>query len=95
MEDSANIVQGNALQLDWTEIVDPSKYDFIIGDPPFLGARNQSKEQKAELKKVFQGARNVGNIDYVAGWYMQAAQYVGDEDIRCAVVSTNSRCTQS
>lgn len=92
LEDSANIVHGNALQMDWAEVIDPSKCDYIIGNPPFLGARNQSKEQKAELKAVYHGARNAGNIDYVAAWYMKAAQYVGAEQIRSAFVSTNSIC---
>lgn len=85
-------MQGNALQVEWESVLSPDACSFIIGNPPFLDARNQSKEQKAELVAVFGGARDAGNIDYVAGWYMKAAQYVGVHPIRCAFVSTNSIC---
>lgn len=90
LKDSAHIVLGNALELDWTEVIDPAECDYIIGNPPFRGARYQTKEQKAELAVVFGGARNAGNIDYVSGWFMKAAQYMGDHPIRVALVSTNS-----
>ncbi|MFD2674117.1 class I SAM-dependent DNA methyltransferase [Gulosibacter bifidus] len=92
LQDSANIVLGNALTLDWKNVIEPEECDYIIGNPPFLGARNQSKQQKAELQAVFQGAKNAGNIDYVAGWYMKAAQFVANHPVRCAFVSTNSIC---
>ncbi|WP_462399025.1 class I SAM-dependent DNA methyltransferase [Corynebacterium falsenii] len=93
LHDAATIRQGNALTTDWSEVIAPEECDFIMGNPPFLGARNQSKEQKQELKDVFPaGTRNVGNIDYVAGWYIKAADFIGDHPIRCAYVSTNSIC---
>lgn len=92
LTNSAHIVQGNALELDWAEVVSPEDCDYIIGNPPFVGARNQSKEQKAELATVFRGAKNAGNIDYVAGWFLKAAQYMGDHPIRSAFVATNSIC---
>lgn len=91
LTDAAHIHHGNALRTDWVEVLPPEKCDYIIGNPPFLGARNQSKEQKAELKEVFpEGTKNVGNIDYVAGWYIKAAEYMGDNPVRVAFVSTNS-----
>ncbi|RUQ32024.1 SAM-dependent DNA methyltransferase [Micrococcus sp. HSID17245] len=92
LKDSAHIVLGNALTVDWTVVLDPSKCDYIIGNPPFRGARFQTGEQKTELMAVFHGARNAGNIDYVAGWYMKAAQYMGDHPVRAGFVSTNSVC---
>ncbi|MDK8825783.1 hypothetical protein QP974_06475 [Corynebacterium striatum] len=95
LRDSANIVLGNALQLDWADVLDPSECSYTIGNPPFLGARNQSKEQKAELQAAFKSigaTKNLGNIDYVGGWYAKAAEYLGDHDIRAAFVSTNSIC---
>ncbi|HCG3140920.1 TPA: class I SAM-dependent DNA methyltransferase [Corynebacterium striatum] len=95
LRDSANIMLGNALQLDWADILEPDQCSFVIGNPPFLGARNQSKEQKAELQAAFKSigaTKNLGNIDYVGGWYAKAAEYLGDNDIRAAFVSTNSIC---
>lgn len=95
LRDSANIMLGNALQLDWADILEPDQCSFVIGNPPFLGARNQSKEQKAELQATFKSigaTKNLGNIDYVGGWYAKAAKYLGDYDIRAAFVSTNSIC---
>lgn len=92
LKSNDNIHEGNALRMDWKEVLPAEKCSYIIGNPPFLGARNQTKEQKAELMDVFGGAKNSGNVDYVAGWYMKAAEYMGDYPIRCAFVSTNSIC---
>ena len=93
LTDSANVVRANALAMDWNEVLPAGDCDFVVGNPPLLGARNQTKEQKAELKAVFPpGTRNVGNIDYVAGWYIKATDYIEDHPIRCAFVSTNSIC---
>jgi hypothetical protein len=91
----SRIIQGNALQIDWSEILRPEHCDYIIGNPPFLGARNQSTAQKAEVKEAFTAigaTRNLGNIDYVAAWYAKAVTYMGDHKIRAAFVSTNSIC---
>lgn len=93
LHDAAHIHHGNALRTDWDLVIAPEKCSYIIGNPPFLGARNQSKEQKTELIEVFPaGTKNVGNIDYVAGWFMRAAQFMGDNPIRTAFVATNSIC---
>lgn len=90
--DSANIVEGNALKLDWNTVLAAGECSYVMGNPPFLGARNQSKEQKADLTEVFGKSRNSGNIDYVAGWYMKAAQYIANHSVRTGFVSTNSIC---
>lgn len=92
LKSNDNIHEGNALRMDWKEVLPAEKCSYIIGNPPFLGARNQTKEQKAELIDVFGGAKNSGNVDYVAGWYMKAAEYMDDHPVRCAFVSTNSIC---
>src|SRR5699024_2257858 len=68
---------------------------YIIGNPPFLGARNQTAAQKAEVKASFEAigaTRNLGDIDYVAAWYAKAVTYMGDHKVRVAFVSTNSIC---
>ena len=91
--DAANIHHGNALRMDWAEVITPEDCDYIIGNPPFLGARNQNREQKAEIKDAFPaGTKNVGNIDYVAGWFIKAAQFMGAHPVRTAFVATNSIC---
>lgn len=95
LRESATIVRGNALKADWDSVLPPSQCTYVIGNPPFLGARNQSKDQKEEIKNVFAeigGARNIGNVDYVAGWYAKSASYMADTSIQCAFVSTNSIC---
>jgi len=85
-----NIIEGNALQMDWEEVVSKYDLDYIIGNPPFFGARLMSSGQKEELKEIFKGQKRIGNLDYVAGWYGKAAKYIDQTEIQCAFVSTNS-----
>ena len=87
----ANIVEGNALRTDWETVVPKDKLDYIMGNPPFVGARLMSKEQKDDLFDVF-GAKwkNAGNLDYVSCWYKKAADLMKGTHIRTALVSTNS-----
>lgn len=87
----SNLHEGNALKTDWSEVF-PDDLTYVVGNPPFLGARNQSKEQKTELLEVFDGAKNAGNIDYCGAWYMKAARFTQGKRTRCALVSTNSIC---
>lgn len=89
----ANIIEGNALTIDWKEIILPKDLSYIIGNPPFNGARLMSKEQKADLLSVFGSKwKNVGNLDFVAAWYKRCAEYMEGTDIRATLVSTNSIC---
>ena len=92
LKTNSNIHEGNALRMDWNDVLSADECDYVIGNPPFYGARLQSKEQKADLVEVFHGAKSAGNVDYVAGWYMKAAEYIDYRNIRCAFVSTNSIC---
>ena len=87
----ANIAEGNALRTDWESVVPKDKLDYIMGNPPFVGARLMSKEQKDDLFDVF-GAKwkNAGNLDYVSCWYKKAADLMKGTHIRTALVSTNS-----
>ncbi len=87
----ANIVEGNALRLDWESVVAKDKLDYIIGNPPFVGARLMSKEQKDDLVSVFGSKwKNAGNLDYVSCWYKKTCDYISDTLIHAALVSTNS-----
>ena len=84
-----NIHEGNALRLDWSEVIAPDKLNYIMGNPPFVGYSLQSKEQKDDLATIMKGFGS--NIDYVAGWYLKAAEMMKDNpSIKAALVSTNS-----
>lgn len=85
-----NIIEGNALTMNWDTIADKRDLDYIIGNPPFLGARLMSSEQTAEIKEIFKVKTGSGNLDYVSGWYRKTAEYIQYTDIQCAFVSTNS-----
>lgn len=87
---NAHIVEGNALQIDWNKVVDKNELNYIMGNPPFVGARLMSKEQKQDLLDVFGKIKGIGNIDYVSGWYKKACNYTENTNIYCALVSTNS-----
>ena len=86
LTDSAKIVEGNALRMDWG-----GPYDYIMGNPPFIGAMLTSAEQKADMIEVFgKEQKMLGEIDYVAAWYKKSADLIQGTNIRCAFVSTNS-----
>lgn len=89
---SANIIQGNALKIDWTQFLQPTNEVFVLGNPPFVGSREQTKEQKKEMKEVFKGVKRNGLLDYVSAWYLKAAQYIQNTNIKVCFVSTNSIC---
>ena len=88
-----NITEGNALRLDWEQVVPRERLSYIIGNPPFLGARQMTESQKQDVIDVF-GAKwkNVGNMDYVCCWYKNAWQLMKNSNIKAALVSTNSIC---
>lgn len=86
----ANIVEGNALRLDWESVVPKHELNYIMGNPPFVGARMMSAAQKDDLNSVFPGWKNAGNLDYVSCWYKKAADLMVRTSIRSALVSTNS-----
>ncbi|OYY57458.1 MAG: SAM-dependent methyltransferase, partial [Sulfurovum sp. 28-43-6] len=88
--ESANIFNVNALRADWKELLNGTHIDYIIGNPPFLGASLQSKEQKEDMTFVFNGVKNAGDLDFVAAWYIKAAQLIQGTNGKVALVSTNS-----
>ena len=87
-----NIHEGNALRMDWAEVIAPERLNYIMGNPPFVGARLMAKEQKDDLLEIFgKQWKNIGNMDYVCGWYLKAARFMqANPAIRAALVSTNS-----
>ncbi len=90
LKDTAHIRHGNALRVDWQELVPQDQLNYIIGNPPFYGKQYQSKEQKADMKLVFDGVKGAGVLDYVAAWYLRAAQYIQETAVEVGFVSTNS-----
>lgn len=91
----ANITEGNALRLNWEDVVPKAELNYIMGNPPFVGYSLQSKEQKEDILSIYvdekgKPYKTAGKIDYVSGWYFKASQYMQDTPIRTAFVSTNS-----
>lgn len=84
----ANIMEANALKIDWNELVSNKELNYIIGNPPFIGHNKQTKEQRNDIRQFLKDGKSV--IDYVSGWYFKAAQYIAGTDIEVAYVSTNS-----
>jgi hypothetical protein len=87
---SPYIVNDNAIKIDWEKIVPKSELTYILGNPPFVGARWMSKEQKDEMIQIFENMKGVGNLDYVTAWYKKAADMMSGQSIKTAYVSTNS-----
>jgi hypothetical protein len=91
LKSSPGIRHANALRLDWSEVLPAERCNYLLGNPPFLGKTYQSKEQKADLAAVMQGIHGAGDLDFVCGWYVLAAQYLqGCTGTQAAFVSTNS-----
>ena len=86
----SHIVEGNALRLNWEEVVPKDKLSYVIGNPPFLGARLMSSSQKEDMLHVFGKLKGVGNLDYVSAWYRKSAELIQDTTVEVALVSTNS-----
>ena len=89
---SATILCANALTTDWETVVPKTRLSYILGNPPFVGARMMGESQKNELTATFGDLKGSGNLDYVTGWYKKAAQFIQDTSIGVAFVSTNSIC---
>jgi len=90
LKKSAKIIHGNALQTDWESVVSKNELSYILGNPPFLGKSNQNAEQKVDMEKIFAGYKGTGVLDYVAAWYLKAAQFIQSLKTKVAFVSTNS-----
>ena len=86
----ANIVEGNALRIDWESVAPKRELSYIMGNPPFVGASMMTKEQKADAVSVFGSGKRINSIDYVGAWYHKAASLMQGTEIRAAFVSTNS-----
>jgi hypothetical protein len=90
LQKSPTIVHANALRTDWNKVLPVERCSFVLGNPPFVGGKYQSAEQRADMKLVTRGVANAGLLDYVTAWYFVAAEYVRGTTVPVAFVSTNS-----
>ena len=91
LKSNSNITEGNALRIEWSDVVPVDRLSYIIGNPPFVGARLMDTQQKQDVIHIFgEKYKNVGNMDYVCCWYKKAWQLIKGTVIRAALVSTNS-----
>lgn len=90
LKTNANIVTANALKIDWNEVVSNEKLNYIMGNPPFVGARLFTENQRNDINLVFGKLKGIGNLDYVSCWYKKCAEFIQNTKINCALVSTNS-----
>lgn len=92
LKEAGQITQGNATRVDWNVACPISATDevYVIGNPPYLGSRNQDKDQKEDMKFVF--SKDYKSLDYIAAWFYKGAKYIEGNNAKCAFVSTNSVC---
>lgn len=92
LKDAGHIVQGNALRLDWNEVLPHTKLDeiYLIGNPPYIGAKLQSKEQKADLEGAVWQGQPYKKMDYIAGWFFKGVDFINTANAKLAFVTTNS-----
>ena len=90
-DDAAHIVHGNALRMDWNDVVPAGRLTYVVGNPPFLGARMMGAGQKADLMDIFENAKGAGDLDYVTCWFRKTSDMMtANPGIRAALVATNS-----
>ena len=97
LQKAATIVHGNALRVDWQSILDAQapagkqlKYDFILGNPPFIGSKFLNEVQRSDMLSLGHDIPNVGTLDYVIGWYIKSISIIKNSSTKVAFVSTNS-----
>ncbi|WP_276907549.1 DNA methyltransferase [Peptoniphilus duerdenii] len=88
----ANIIEGNALRIDWEDIVPKDELNYIMGNPPFVGHQWRSHDQVVDMDLVFYDYKKHGKLDYVCAWYTKSANFMMGTKIKCSFVSTNSIC---
>lgn len=81
---------GNALNTDWNEVLPAEKASYVLGNPPFIGAKFMTEEQRDDVNKLYYGIDNAGLLDFVAAWYVKAADYINNTNVEVAFVSTSS-----
>ncbi len=90
LETSPHIVHGDALEMNWREILPREKCSFVFGNPPFVGAKFQTAEQRAQVRRIAALGKSGGTLDYVAAWFVKAGEYVTGSSAQIGFVATNS-----
>ena len=85
-----NIRCADALEIDWADVLVPEKCSYVLGNPPFVGAKLQTADQRAQVRQIAKLGGSGGTLDYVAAWFLKAGDYVRGGDARIAFVATNS-----
>lgn len=94
LKSSGNIVCGNACRIDWNTVCPHTAEDevYIMGNPPYLGARLQDENQKEDGNIALRDIQGHNELDYIASWFWKGAKYIRRSNAKCAFVSTNSIC---
>ena len=90
LEGSPHILNADALETDWTALLPPEDCSFVFGNPPFGGAKYQSEEQRAQVRRIAALGKTGGTLDYVTAWFIRAGEYVQKGPARIGFVATNS-----
>ncbi len=90
LEDAPHILNADALETDWTDLLPPEDCSFVFGNPPFVGAKYQSEQQRAQVRRIAALGKNGGTLDYVTAWFIEAGKYVSKGPTRIGFVATNS-----
>ena len=90
LEKSPNIVLGDALETNWSELLQPAECSFVFGNPPFRGAKEQNEGQRVQVRRIANLGKSGGTLDYVAAWFIKAGEYVQQSKARIGFVATNS-----
>ena len=90
LEKSPHIVHGDALESDWSELLSPAECSFVLGNPPFVGAKYQTADQRAQVRGIAALGKSGGTLDYVAAWFIKAGEYAKGSSARIGFVATNS-----
>ena len=90
LKTSPHIVHGDALEMDWGEVLPPEECSYVLGNPPFGGAKFQSVEQRAQVRGIAALGKSGGTLDYVTAWFIRAGEYVQEAAAQIGFVATNS-----
>lgn len=90
LKKAANIINGNALKVNWNEIIPREKLTYIVGNPPFISKKNRDKQQNLDMQAICKEVTNYGLLDYVCCWYIKTVEFIKNTNIKVAFISTNS-----
>ena len=90
LEKSPHIRYGDALEFDWAELLPPGECSYVLGNPPFVGAKYQSAQQREQVRRIAALGRGGGTLDYVTAWFIKAGEYIQESKTQIGFVATNS-----